>query len=71
MLDVISVSETFFKCVRICGVSPRGMRSDYPAVALEFMNRSIKFQSTFVKSPVIDWKTIKESEEVNEKLILN
>ena len=25
MLDVISVSETFFKCVRNCGVSPRGM----------------------------------------------
>ena len=39
MLDVISVSETFYKCVRSCGVSPMGMRSNHLAVALEFMNR--------------------------------
>ena len=39
MLDVIYVSETFFKCIRSCGVSPRGMRSDHSAVALDFMNR--------------------------------
>ena len=67
MLDIISVSETFFKYVRSCGVSPRGMRSNHSEVALDFMNRSIKYQSTFVKRPVIYWKTIKESEEANEK----
>ena len=44
------------------------MRSDHLAVALDFMNQSIKYQSTFVKRPVIDWKTIKEGEEVNETL---
>ena len=54
MLDLISGSETFFKCVRNCGVSPRGMWIDYLAVALEFMNRSIKYKSTFFKRPVID-----------------
>ena len=54
MLDVISVSETFYKCVRNCGMSPRGMWSDHSAVALEFMNRSIKYKSTFFKRPVID-----------------
>ena len=43
------------------------MRSNHSEVALEFMNRSTKYQSTFVKRPAIDWKTIKESEEVNEK----
>ena len=67
MLDLISGYETFFKCVRNCGVSPRGMRSDHLAVALEFMNRSIKYKSTFVKRQVIDWKSIKECEEVNKK----
>ena len=44
------------------------MRSDHSSVALEFMNRSIKFQSTFVKHTVTEWKTIKECEEVNENL---
>ena len=42
------------------------MRSDHSAVALEFMNRSTKYKSIFVKQPVIDWKAIKECEEVNE-----
>ena len=38
ILDVIPVSETFFKCARSCKVSPRGMRSDHSAVALDFIN---------------------------------
>ena len=66
MLDIISVSETFFKCVRNCRVSPRVMRRDHSAVAIEFMDRSIKYQYTFFKLPVIDWKKIKEGEEVNK-----
>ena len=52
--------------MRNCRLSPRDMRSDHLAVALDFMNQSIKYQSTFVKRLVIDWKTIKECEEVNE-----
>ena len=58
MLDVISVSENFFKCVGSCGILKKGMRSDHFAVQLEFMNRSIKYKTTFIKKPVIDWKAI-------------
>ena len=71
MLDVISVSENFFKCVRNCGVSPKGMRSDHPAVQIYFMNRSIKYKSTFIKILVIYWKEIKECDKVNETFDLN
>ena len=67
MLDVISVSENVFKCVRNCGVSKKGMRSDHSDVRLELMNRSIKYKTTFIKKPVIDWKDIKEKDDVNEK----
>ena len=67
MLDVISVSENFFKCVKSCGILKTGMKSDHSAVRLEFMNRSIKFKTTFFKNPVIDWKSIKEKGEVNKK----
>ena len=35
------------------------------------MNRSIKFKTTFSKKPVIDWKSIKEKEEVNKKFNIN
>ena len=59
MLDVISVSENFFKCVKSCGISKMGMKSNHSAVRIEFTNRSIKFKTTFIKKPVIDWKTIK------------
>ena len=54
MLDVISVSENFFKCLRNCGVSTKGMRSDHYDVRLDFMKRSIKYKTTFIKKPVID-----------------
>ena len=62
MLDVISVSKNFYKCVRNCEVSNSGMKSDHSAVRLEFVNRLIKFRTTFFKKPVIDWKSIKEKE---------
>ena len=48
MLDVISVYDNFFKCVKNCGVSKKGMRSDHYAVRLDFMNRSIKYNTTFI-----------------------
>ena len=66
MLDVISVSEHFFKCVRSCGLSKKGMRSDHSAVQLRFMNRSIKYKTTFINKPVIYWKDIKEKDNVNK-----
>ena len=71
MLDVIYVSENFYKCVRNCGISEMGMKSDHSAVRLEFVNRSIKFKATFFKKPVIDWKSIREKEEVNNKFNVN
>ena len=32
MLDVISVSETFFKCVKSCVISKMGMKMDHSVV---------------------------------------
>ena len=71
MLDVIYVSENFYKSVRNCGISKTGMKSDHSAVRLEFVNRSIKFKTNFFKKPVIDWKYIKEKEGVNKKFNAN
>ena len=71
MLDVISVSENFYKCVRNCKKSKTGMKSDHSALRLEFVNRSIKFKTNCFKKPVIDWKPIKEKEEVNKKINVN
>ena len=71
MLDVISVSENFFKYVKSCGISKKGMRSNHSAVRLEFMNRSIKYKTTFIKKPVIDWKAIKEKDDVNKNFDVN
>ena len=45
MLDVISVSETFFKYARNYGVLPKGMRSDHSAFQIDFMNRSININT--------------------------
>ena len=47
------------------------MKSDHSVVRLEFVNQSIKFKTTFFKKPVIDWKYIKEKEEVNKKFNVN
>ena len=71
MLDVISVSENFFKCVKSCGISKKGMRSDTSAVKLDFMNWSIKYKTTFIKKPLIGWKSIKEKDDVNKKFNVN
>ena len=71
MLDVISVSENFFKCVKSFGISKKGTRSDHSVVRLEFVNRSIKFKTTFIKKPVIDWRSVKEKDNVNKKFNVN
>ena len=71
MLDVISVSENFYKYVRNCGISKTGMKSDHSAVRLQFVNRSIKLKTTLLKKTVIDWKSVKEKEEVNKKFNVN
>ena len=71
MLGVISVSENFFKCVKSCGISKKGIISDHSAVRLEFMNRSIKYKTTFINKPVIGWKAIKEKDDVNKFFNVN
>ena len=47
------------------------MRSDHSAVRLEFMNQSIKYKTTFIKKPVIDWKSIKEKDDANKIFNVN
>ena len=61
MFDVITSSFSFFKCIRDCGVTPKGVWSDQPAVQMLFLNRTIKFKSDYVERPVIDWNKIKKS----------
>ena len=70
MLDVITCSTSFFKCISDCGVIPYRVRSDHSAIIMVFLNRSIKFKSNFVEHPVIDWKGIQRPPELNEKLNL-
>ena len=43
MLDVITCSTSFFKCISDCGVITKGVWSDHSAVIMVFLNRSIKF----------------------------
>ena len=71
MLDVIYVSENFFKCVKSCCISKTVMKSDHSDVRLEFTNRLIKFKNNFIKKLAIDWKSIKEKDEVNKKFNVN
>ena len=59
MLDVITCSTSFFKCVNDCSAIPDGVRSDHSAVRIVFLNRYIKFKSDHIERPVIDWKNIK------------
>ena len=47
MLDLLTTSDSFFKHVRDCGVTPTGIRIDHSAVRLIFSNRSTKFNSTY------------------------
>ena len=71
MLDVITTSYPFLKHVRECGVNPTGIRSDHSSVKLIFSNRSVKFNSTYVDLPVIDWKRIQDCEKTNQLFNLN
>ena len=71
MLDVISVSENFFKSVRSCGVFKKRVRSDHSDVRLDFMNRSIKYKTTFIKKLMIDRRAIKERDDVNKIFNVN
>ena len=70
-LDVRYVFNNLFKCVRSCGVSKKGTISNHSAVRLDFMNRSIKYKTTFIKKPVIDCNAIKERDNVNENFNVN
>ena len=47
------------------------MKNAHSAVWLEFTNRSNKFKTTFFRKPVIDWKSIKEKDEVDKKFNVN
>ena len=71
MLDVITCSTSFFKCVSDCCLIPNGVRSDHSAVKMVFLDRSIKFKSNFVEHPVIDWKGIQKLPELTKNLNLN
>ena len=70
MLDVITCSTSFFKCVSDCVVILDGVQSDHSAVRMVFLNRSIKFKLDFVEHPVIDWKGIQIIPELNENFNL-
>ena len=65
MIDVMTCSTSFFKCVSDCGVIPYVVWSDHSAVRIVFLNRYIKFKSGFVEHPVIDWKGIQIILELN------
>ena len=47
------------------------MKSDHSAVPLDFMNRSIKYKTTFIMKPLMDWKAIKERDDINKKININ
>ena len=66
----ISFEELLQMCKKLC-VSKKGMRSDHSDKRLEFMKRSIKYKTIFIKKPVIDWKSIKDKDDVNRKFYVN
>ena len=70
MLDVITCSTSFFKCVNDCGAVPDGVRSNHSAVQMVYLNRSIKFKSNFIERPIIEWKSIQRIPELNDKFNL-
>ena len=70
MMDVITCSTSFFKYVNDCGAVPDGVRSDHSAVRIIFLNLSIKFKSNFIERPIIDWKSIQQIPELNDKFNL-
>ena len=71
IIDAISVSEKFFKCIKSCGISKKFMRINHSSVRLEFMNWSVKYKTTFIKKLVIDWKAINEKDDVNKIFNVN
>ena len=71
MIDVIKTSDSFFKNMRDCGVTPTEIRSDHSAVKLIFSNRSINFNSTYIELPVIYWKRIQDCENTNQLFNVN
>ena len=65
MLDIITISSSFFKHIRYCHVSQYGMRSDQSAIKVVFLNRSSKVKHKRDKQLIIDWKRIQNLEDVN------
>ena len=61
MLDIITCSTSFFKCVQDCGTTPYGIQSNQYSVRIVFFNLYIRFKSDYSECPVIDWKNIKKS----------
>ena len=59
MLDVITCSTSFYKCVNDCDTTPDGVRSNHSDIWVLFLNRSIKFKTDYSERPVIDWKKLK------------
>ena len=70
MLDVITSSSSFFKCIIDCGVTPKGVRSDHSAVQMVLLNRTINFKTNYVERPVIDWNSISRNPEINRQFNL-
>ena len=60
MLDVITSSFSFFKCIRDCGVTPKGVQSDQSAVQMVLLGRTINFKSDYVERPVTDSNKIEK-----------
>ena len=54
MLDVITCSTSFFKCVNDCGAIPDGVQNNHFDIWMLFLNCSIKFRSVYIECPVID-----------------
>ena len=62
MLDIITLSTSFFKCGNDCSTTPYGVQTNHSAVWMVLLNRSIKFKSDYSERPVIDWKNIKKKQ---------
>ena len=59
MLDIITCSTSFFKCVNDCGTTPDGVRSNHYAVQMVLLNPFIKSSQTIVSSQSLTGKTLK------------
>ena len=70
MLDIITISSSFFKHVNNCEVFPLRVRSDHSAVRMTFLNRTIKLKTRNDKRLIIDWSSIQKYIELNKKINL-